>query len=107
MPIHQFMSLINAKPGRESEFIEWYSKTHIPEVLQIPGFVGARRFRVSSSQLVGMIPPWEYLVIYEIEGTSPAGALEELGRRIANGMNMSDSFRPDVAAWTYSPLETA
>ena len=107
MPIHRFMSLLNAKPGRDSEFNEWYGKTHIPEVLQIPGFIGAQRFRLNPSQLPGMSPPWEYLVVYEIEGESPSGALQELGRRIANGMNISDSFQPDVAAWTYSPLETS
>jgi hypothetical protein len=107
MPIHRFMSLLNAKPGRDSEFNEWYGKTHIPEVLQIPGFIGAQRFRLNAAQLPGMSPPWEYLVVYEIEGESPSDALEELGRRIANGMKLSDSFEPDLAAWTYSPIETS
>jgi hypothetical protein len=102
---HLFMSFLNAKPGRDAEFKEWYSKTHIPEVLQIPGFMGAKRFRVSGSQLPGMSPPWQYMVVYEIEGTSPATALEELSRRIANGMNLSDSFQPDLAAWAYSPQD--
>ena len=28
---------------REDEYNDWYSGTHIPEVLAIPGFVAARR----------------------------------------------------------------
>jgi hypothetical protein len=52
-----------------------------------------------------MNPPWKYLVVYEIEGESPASALQELGRRIAGaGMIISDALQPDVAAWAYSPL---
>jgi hypothetical protein len=46
------------------------------------------------------------LAIYQIEGESPGDALAELSRRISSGaMAMSDALSPDVAAWTYSPVE--
>ena len=105
MAIHTFISLLNAKNGRDAELNDWYANQHIPDVLQIPGFLSARRLARSDGQLAGMTPPWKYLVIYEIEGESPRAALEELGRRIAGGMIISDALGSDVAAWAYSPLE--
>jgi hypothetical protein len=105
MPIHKFISLLNAKEGRDDEFNQWYFLQHIPDVLQIPGFITANRFRISDAQLPGMRPPWKYLIIYEIEAASPASALQELGRRITDGMVVSDALAADVAAWTYSPFE--
>src|SRR5258708_12691135 len=35
----------NAKPGRETEFNEWYSKHHLQDVVAIPGFVSPQRFQ--------------------------------------------------------------
>ena len=33
-----------ADPSREKEFNEWYDRTHLPDVLKIPGFVRATRY---------------------------------------------------------------
>jgi hypothetical protein len=106
MAIHIFISLLNAKDGRDDEFNEWYSQKHIPELLKIHGFITARRFLANDAQLAGMTPPWKYMVIYEIEADSPASSLQELGRRISGDMVISDALAGDVAAWTYSPTET-
>jgi len=105
MTTHKFISLLNAREGRDDEFNDWYANQHIADVLQIPGFISAQRFSRSAGQLSGMTPPWKYLVVYEIEGDSPDSALQELSRRIAGaGMVISDALQPDVAAWAYSPL---
>src|SRR5882762_2836420 len=58
-------------PERTQEYHDWYNETHLPEVLSIPGFVQARRFRLvdatgataagSSASLM------ENLAIYEVE----------------------------------------
>jgi hypothetical protein len=106
MATHVFFSLTNAKDGRDDEYESWYRDVHMPEVMEIRGFVSAQRFKVSESQLSGMTSPWKYLAIYQIEGESPGDALAELSRRISSGaMSMSDALSPDVAAWTYSPVE--
>jgi len=106
MSRHVFISLMNAVEGKDAEYDAWYGEEHLPEVLKIPGFVAAQRFRLSTAQLAGMTPRWKYLVIYEIEGESPKQALAELGRRIGGGeMIVSPALAPDVAAWAYSPLE--
>ena len=52
-----------ADAARESELNEWYDKTHLPDVLETPGFVRATRYE--------NIEPSEgeakFLAIYEIE----------------------------------------
>jgi hypothetical protein len=106
MSRYVFISLMNAVEGKEAEYDAWYGKVHLPEVLQIPGFVAAQRFRLGAAQLAGMTPKWKYLVVYEIEGESVERALAELSRRIGEGeMIVSPALAPDVAAWSYSPME--
>ena len=46
MPKGVMVVQTGCEPGREDEYNDWYSNTHIPEVLAVPGFVGARRFKV-------------------------------------------------------------
>ena len=33
-----------ADAAREAEFNEWYDKTHLPDVLETPGFISANRY---------------------------------------------------------------
>ena len=106
MSRHVFISLMNAVDGKEAEYDAWYGKVHLPEVLDVPGFVAAQRFRLSAAQLAGMTPRWKYLVVYEIDGESVDQALAELSRRIGDGqMIVSPALASDVAAWAYSPVE--
>jgi hypothetical protein len=106
MAKHLFLSFLNAQSGKNEEFNDWYRDIHLPEVLTIPGFVGAQRFKLSDAQLPGMETRWKYLVIYEIDDESPAHALAGLAARMSGGgMVISDALAPDVAAWAYSALE--
>ena len=106
MAKHVFLSLLNAQSGKDEEFNNWYHDVHLPEVLTIPGFAGAQRFKLSAAQLPGMETRWKYLVIYEINGDTPAHALAELAARMSGGgMIISDALAPDVAAWAYTALE--
>ena len=36
-----------SSPDREDEYNDWYTNTHLPEVLDIPGITAARRFKAS------------------------------------------------------------
>jgi hypothetical protein len=106
MAKHVFLSLLNAHSGKDDDFNHWYRDIHLPDVLTIPGFVGAQRFKLSDAQLPGMATRWKYLVIYEIEDESPAQALAGLAQRMSGGeMIISDALAPDVAAWAYTALE--
>ena len=49
---------------REDEFNDWYSNVYIPDLLEVPGFVGATRY-VNPD-----LSAWEtgkYITVYDIE----------------------------------------
>jgi hypothetical protein len=49
----------------EEEFIAWYD-THIPEILETPGFESAQRFRVTPIvHEADEAPPFRYLLLWE------------------------------------------
>ena len=70
------MVLTNPVEGKEDEYNEWYSDIHIREIVDIPGFVSARRFKLADAQM-GAAGPHQYLAIYEVEG-DPGEALAAL-----------------------------
>ncbi|KAA1423059.1 hypothetical protein FE697_013065 [Mumia zhuanghuii] len=92
----------NPVGGREDEFNAWYSGQHVPEILRVPGFVGARRY-VALDQPVddGGDAGFRYVAIYEIEGPVP-DALAALG---AAGIEPSPAMdeRTSVAVYTTFP----
>ena len=85
--------------GREREYNEWYSRTHIPQILEIPGFVGARRYRVS-----GEAEPSQhrYLAVYELEADDLSEPVAELRSRSASGK----TDRSDAMGMTPPPVVT-
>ena len=52
-----------ADTAREAEFNEWYDKTHLPDVLETPGFVSATRYE-NTEPAAGKA---KFLATYEIE----------------------------------------
>jgi hypothetical protein len=78
-------------PDRDGEFNEWYDGAHVPELLAVPGFVSARRYR-----RVGDDGGPEYLAVYEIEADDLAAPVAELRRRSAAGeTTRSDALQLD------------
>jgi hypothetical protein len=65
----------------ESAFDEWYHSVHIPEILDVPGFIGARRFRIVD----GAEDAHPFLTIYEIEADDVRAPLQEMYRRAQAG----------------------
>ena len=89
----------SAHPGREADFERWYDEVHLPEVLAIPGFVGARRFRLSEHQV---FPAERHasLALYEIDDDDIPGTLQRL--LAATHLQQSDALDPasiDVAVY--------
>lgn len=75
-----FIVLTNATPGDDEEFNRWYTGTHIPDVLDVPGFVAAQRFRfIDHPALQGN--PFGYGALYEIRADMTEAALTQLGAR--------------------------
>jgi Domain of unknown function (DUF4286) len=53
---------------REEEFNDWYDNVHVPEILEMPGFRKAARFRVVGQTLPSEQPPvYTYVAMYEVD----------------------------------------
>ena len=39
--------MMDVDPAHEDEFNRWYNDEHLPERLEIPGYVSARRFKLT------------------------------------------------------------
>ena len=89
----------------EAEFNDWYD-AHLDEILSIPGFVSAQRFRLEQvvvDEDAGV--RYRYLALYEIEGDPQevlaAMAERQLGTRdsYADRKAAGDDGGPDLPAW--------
>ena len=90
-----FVVQTNAEAGRDDEFNDWYSNVHIPEILALPGFVGAQRF------LLARIPgdaaseayAYQYLTIYEVDcAPEAAKAMLEQTKSGPSPLSMTDTI---------------
>ena len=50
MQRYSLIVLTNPVEGRDGEYNDWYTNTHLHDVLKIPGIIGAQRFRRSDTQ---------------------------------------------------------
>ncbi|MGO1543650.1 MAG: hypothetical protein ACTHXA_04825 [Gulosibacter sp.] len=70
------LALFNAVPGREDEFNSWYTDTHLPEVVRIPGFLTAQRYEIPAAMADAGLK-YTYATLYEVAGAA-AEAIQEL-----------------------------
>ncbi len=89
MPKHILMLQSSAAEGRDEEFNDWYETVHIPEMMEVPGFVGATRFEAAPG-MDGSLPVNRYLVIYDIEADELPPVFDAL-RGAAGSMNLSSA----------------
>jgi hypothetical protein len=75
-----FIVLTNCTPGSDSAFNAWYTNQHIPDVLDVPGFVAARRYRLIDHPMLKPYP-YRYLAVYEVLVAKAEAALRELNAR--------------------------
>ena len=88
-----FLVMSNPTPGKEAEYNEWYDKVHLADVLNVPGFVAAQRFRLGDTQFGDGTRPHRYLAIYEVDTNDMAGCLKELSARVGtDDMVISDGI---------------
>ena len=94
-PLHYFMVLANAAPGKEQEFNVWYDRIHAPIVIEKGDFVWAQRFELSPDQFAGKGTPElqtrRFLVIFAIETNDIKGSLAEVNQRLALPRNVRSS----------------
>jgi hypothetical protein len=107
MAKYTFVVLSNpTTPGQEAEYNEWYNKIHIPDVLNVPGFVAAQRFTLAEAQLGDGPRAHRYLALYEIETDDAKATLKELQKRIGTAdMVMSDGIdMKGISAGLFKPV---
>ncbi|MBO0710001.1 MAG: hypothetical protein J2P47_01850 [Acetobacteraceae bacterium] len=105
MPKYTFAVLSNAVEGKDAEFNEWYTNRHVPDVLDVPGFVAAQRFRLTDVQRGN--PPFahRYLALYEIETNDLRKTMDALAERSGTpAMVMSEAFAPGHMALLFEPI---
>ena len=106
MAKHLSVVLSNAVEGKDDEFNEWYTNTHIGDIIGLEGFTAAQRYRLSDRQ-VGEDgdEPYRYLAIYEVDGDDLDRAADSLGKGVDSGMVISEALDRDrTVAWLFSAI---
>jgi hypothetical protein len=99
---HRYAMLVFANPlaGREVEFNDWYTTTHMGDLVQLPGWVGAQRFRLVSDVKPRLSKEGYrhgYLIIWELEDTNAGDGLNRMTEAIRVGKSRLG------AAFDYTP----
>ncbi len=81
----QYVILSRAIPGREEEFVAWYSDRHLADVCRMPGVVSGKLFRMDFQRVYELdaAPQWTLMAIYELEGEQPESIIDSI--RAASG----------------------
>jgi hypothetical protein len=96
----------DATDGDDDTYNDWYDNVHLRDVLEVPGFVAARRFAAVPS-VNGELPDLPYLAIYEIEADDIAEVQRVLSAAAAT-MEISPTLdRSSAATYTYRLLSEA
>lgn len=87
MPRFTYTVLLQAKPGREDELIEWYGGQHLPDVRRMPGVIGGKLFRLDFQRVYELdAPQWTAMTIYELDCDDPETTINRL--RDASGTSV-------------------
>ena len=70
-------------PEHEEEFNRWYNEMHIPDILQVEGFVAARRYKLSGPAPRDQQSASRYLAIYELDTVDTKAAMKRLSEQDA------------------------
>ncbi len=82
MSRRQLLILSDPAPGREQEYQDWYTHTHLPDVLTIPGFTAAQRFSTADTGSGPSLPA--FAAIYEFEAEDVDAVFAQLAERFGN-----------------------
>lgn len=107
MSRHILIGLSNVLPGREEDFARWIETHHIPEILRVPGFVGARRFELSARQYREGPKPYRYATLYEVETDDLEAAFAALSQATAAGTRTDTRDPGQIALWAFTQVGPA
>ena len=104
-PMPEHLHLVFSRPPEwlsDDEYNQWYD-FHLGEILVVPGFMSARRFRLETAR--GSIAPSEmrFLSMYEIEG-DPREVMVALDEERASGRMDLPSWFPEIRFASFNCL---
>ncbi len=85
MAHHLFLAFAAALDGKGEEYEAWYDSQHMPDVLRVPGFISAQRYRVVGRRPEASTRGYHYLTVYEIDSDDVDATIGEMRSRIAAG----------------------
>jgi hypothetical protein len=93
---------------KEDEYNDWYDNTHLADVVRVPGFVSAQRYRLAEVEVMPDVPFPEhrYLALYEVEGDDIAEIAQALMQRAGTPeMDLGEAIDLETTtAFFYEPL---
>lgn len=105
MPKFTYVVFTNAVPGLEDEYNHWYTNTHIPDVLRVPGVQSAQRFRRTVQQRGSGPHPWQYMALYQCDALQPDVVTQGIQSRIGTSdMVMSDALAEARFGCYFEPM---
>ena len=105
MARHVFVVFTNPVPGKDETYNDWYTNQHLADVLDVPGFVSAQRFKLSGTQRAAGPHPWQYMALYQIETDDLQKTLATLGERSGtSAMVISDALGAERLGWVFDPI---
>lgn len=98
------LAFSNPIDGREDEFNDWYSNQHIQDLLTVPGFVSAQRFKIATPPYQGPDLRFGYACLYEVETHSIEQTFDDI-KAAAGSFTISDAIDFDGAhVSAYEPV---
>lgn len=70
-------------PEHEEDFHRWYDEVHLPDLLSIDGFIGARRYKLSGPAPRNQQPACQYLAVYELATDDTKEIMKRLSEEVA------------------------
>jgi hypothetical protein len=98
--MQEYIYVVRSSPvaGSEEAYNDWYTNIHLGDVLAVPGFVSAQRFRVAHPTADDAHVP-DYLAIYTMRTDDPDSLLAALTTLVDSGqISMSEAFDQDTVA---------
>jgi hypothetical protein len=91
-------------PGREAEYDAWYERTHLPELLALPGFVAAQRWARAPGAAAGFPgSPRGNLAVYELEGDGEKAVTAMVEAGTSGALQLSDALdQATLALWLFN-----
>jgi hypothetical protein len=99
------LHLVFSKPPEwlsEAEYNRWYD-FHLGEILVVPGFAAARRYRLQVTVGAAPLSQHTFLSLYEMEG-DPAAVMRELDKEGESGRMALPEWFPEIRFTSFNGL---